>query len=104
MILPLPWQNIPIIKTGGIALQMPLADHAGVITGGLQHFGNGRLAAVETIEDSDAVDMAVFSGENRRAARGADGIDDETILEAHAFVGDAVDVRRLVDLAAVSAD
>jgi len=49
-----------------IALEMPLADHAGVVAGRLQRFGDRPLAAVEAIKHRDAIDVAVFTGENRR--------------------------------------
>jgi hypothetical protein len=97
-------QNAPIVKTRGVAGQMPFADHARVITGRLQRLGHGPLAAVEGIENSDAVDVRIFAGENARAARGANGIHGEAIVKTQAFVREAVEMRRLVDLAAVSAD
>src|SRR5690606_39288618 len=46
----LPGQNIPVIKAGRIALEMPLADDGGVITGLLQCFGDRPLTAVEFVE------------------------------------------------------
>src|SRR6185369_6840275 len=100
----LPRQDGPVIKTLRVALQMPFADHAGVITGALQFPGDIPLTAVELIEDRDAIAVGVFSGENARAAWGADGVDGKTAVEAHAVPGQSVEVRRLVDFAAVGAD
>src|ERR1041384_1848900 len=48
--------------------------------------------------------MAVFARDNRRPARTADGVDAETIAEAHAASGQPIELRRLVDAAAVRAD
>src|SRR5438270_10098639 len=100
MIDALSGQDVPIVKAGGITRQMPLPDHASMITGRLQYFGDRGLAAIKAIEHGDAVDVTVFSGENRRPARRANGIDDETILESHPLPGNAVQVRRFIDLAA----
>lgn len=104
MVAALAWENIPIIKTGRFTSQMPLADHAGVIARFLQFLGNRPLAAVETIKNRNAIDVRIFAGEDRRAARSANGVDRKTIAETHSFFSDAVDVWRLVDLAAVGAD
>src|SRR5205823_861921 len=43
-------------------------------------------------------------GQNGGPAGRADRVGDEALREAHAFLREAVEVRRLVDLAAVSAD
>jgi hypothetical protein len=81
---------------------MPLADHPGMITGFLKHFGDRWLAAIKPIENGDAINVAVFSGEDRGAAGCTDGVDGEAIQEAHPFIGDAVDVRGLIEFAAVT--
>src|SRR5262245_39029544 len=83
---------------------MPFANHAGVIASPLKDLCNGGLAAVETIEDGHAVEVAVFSGENRGTAGRANGIHGETIHKAHSLFREAVDARCLIDLAAVGAD
>src|SRR5438105_5857047 len=83
---------------------MPFPNHASVITGCLQHFRDGRLAAIKAIENRDAVDMAVFPRENRSAAWSANGINDETVHEPHPLPGNAVNVRSFIDLAPISAD
>src|SRR5262249_7414646 len=103
MIFSLPGKDVPIIETSWIAGQMPFPDHAGVIAGLLQHLRNCRLAAIKTIEHSDAVDMAVLAGQNGRATGRANRVDGETIEEPHPFVGNSVQVGRFVDSASVTA-
>ena len=83
---------------------MPFANHAGVVTGFLKVFGDGRLGTVEAVEYGDAIEMAVFAGEYSGAARGTDGVDGETVVEADAASGKTIEIGRFVDLAAVSAD
>jgi len=85
-----------------VAEQMPLADERRLVAGSLEEFGDVRLRTVEAIEHRHAVLVAVLAGKNRRAARGANRIDDETIREPHSGGGDAVEVWRLVDFASVT--
>ena len=95
-------QNVPEIEARRLAAEVPLADHAGVIAGGVQIRRQRRPLRVNRVEYRHAVDVTVLAGENARAARRADGVDAETIFEPHPGVGDAVEVRRLVDEAAVA--
>ena len=75
---------------------MPLADHPGVVAALLQQTRDRHAGAVEPVEDRHAVDVRVLPGQDRRAARGADGIGREDVLEEHAFAGQTIQVRRLV--------
>src|SRR5262249_23134844 len=104
VIEPLAGKDVPVVEAGGVAAEVPFADHAGVIAGGLEVLGERRLAAVEAVEDGDAVHVGIFAGEDGRPAGGADGIGDQATVEAHPLPGDAVDLRCLVDFAAVGAD
>ena len=97
-------EDAPVIEASGIAAQVPFANHAGVVAGGLKVFGDGGLGAVEAVEGGHAVEVAVFAGEDRRPAGGADGVNGEAAVEPHAGAGEAIEVGRLVDLAAVGAD
>ena len=97
-------KDVPVIKPGRVAEQMPFADHARVIACGLQILRERRLAAVEPVEHRHPVEVAVFARQNGRAAGRADRVDDETIHKPHPVFGNAVDVWRLVNAAAVSAD
>ncbi len=98
-------EDVPVVEAGGFGDEVPFADHGGLVSGAAGvpwrrdcAWGRAVLPGV------DAVLMAVLAGENGGAAGRADGIGAEAIGEAHAAVGDAVDVRRLVDAAAVGGD
>ena len=83
---------------------MPLADDCGLIPCLLKHFRECRLGAVKPLLVLRvAVDMTVLSRQQRGAARPAQRIGDEAILESHSLGGDAVEVGRLVDSAAMAA-
>src|SRR5208283_784020 len=79
-------QNLPLIKSGRAAAQMPFANHAGVITGGLQILRHRRLRAIEAVKGRHAVEVTVFAGENGGAARRADGIDTIDMIETHSLM------------------
>src|ERR1051325_558314 len=100
----LPDQDFPNIKPGGIGAQVPLANHPGVVTGGLKAFGDGGLRAVESIKGRDAVQVTVLPGEDCGPARRTYRINAEHLIEAHAFVGQSVQIWRTVDLVAIGAD
>lgn len=100
---PLPWQNVPIIKTCRVGKQMPLADHRRLIPRLLEILRQVRLIAIKGIEDCHAILVAVFAGKNRRAARRANGIVNEAAREEHSVLRDAVDAGRLIDATAVGA-
>src|ERR1035438_9312859 len=54
---PLPRQNTPLIEAGGIAPEVPLAEHARVISRRLEILRHGGLRAVEAVEGRHAVEM-----------------------------------------------
>jgi len=97
-------QDDPAVEAGGIAAEMPFADHASVVTAILQVLRHVVAAAVEAIEYRHGIAVRVLSGEQGGAARGANGVGDEAIGEASASLGEAVKVRGLVDLGAVGGD
>ena len=98
-------EDVPVVEAGGVGDEVPLADHGGLVAGALQFLGDVIALRVERlVEGVDAVLVAVLAGEDRGAAGRADGVGAEAVGEAHAAVGDAVDVRRLVDAAAVGGD
>ena len=96
-------QDVPVVETGGVAFEMPLSDHGGLVTCLLEEFGEGLLRAVEVdpVVD-DAVDMAVFSSEDDGPAGSADRVGAEAVVKSHAPLGDAIEVGRFVDFAAVA--
>ena len=105
VILSLPRQHVPVVESRRIASQVPFADQRGLIAGLLQQLGEGLLTAVEGLPAvvDLTVDMAVLTRQNHRPAGGADGIRTKAVVETHAFVGDPVEIRRLINLAAVAA-
>jgi hypothetical protein len=97
-------EDFPHVEAGWIALQVPLADHCGLVAGLLQHLGKRRLTAVETVAVAKKpVEMAVLAGQHHSAARAADRVRAETIAEEHSPRGDAVEIRRPVDPRSVAA-
>ena len=101
---PLPRQNGPLVEPGGVAAQVPLADHARVIARRLEVLRHRGLRAVEAVEGRHAVEVAVLAGEDRRPAGAADRVDAEAVVEPHARLGQAIEVGRLVHPAAIGAD
>ena len=97
-------QHLPEVEAGGITDEVPLADDGGLVAGLLQQLREGELRAVEdgvrVVEE--AVEVRVFAGQDDGAARTADGIGDQSAIEAHTFLGKAVDVRGLVQLTGVT--
>jgi hypothetical protein len=62
-------KDFPVVKTGGIADEVPLADDGGLVTGLLEVFGKRGLPAVEarTVVVDEAVDVRVLAGEDAGA-------------------------------------
>jgi hypothetical protein len=62
------------------------------------------LAAVKLLSIVDnAVKVAVFAGQYDGPAGGADGIGAEAVGKTHTLVSDSVEIGRLIDFAAVTA-
>ena len=104
----LPQEDLPEVETGRVGVEVPLADHRGLVTGGLQEFRERRLGPVEDGVGVvvETVPVGILAGQDHRAARAADGVRDQRPVEAHAFPGDPVDIRGLDEfpLVAVGAD
>src|SRR5690348_14861821 len=102
---PLTGENIPIVESRGIGFQMPFADHRGLIAGLLHLFGNVVAIGIDgVVERINPVLVAVLASKNRSAARRADRIRAEAVGETNALTSNAIDVRRMVDLASVCRD
>src|ERR1035437_5616408 len=98
-------ENVPVVEAGGLARQVPLADHRRLVTCALEFLGDVIALGVErVVQRVDAVLVAVLPGKNRGAAGRADGIGAEAVGEANARARDAVDIGRLVDAAAIGGD
>ena len=102
VVIALAGQHFPMIETGGVRLQMPLADNGGLVAGGLQQLGHCLLRSVKRLPVVEqSIQVAVLAGQHHGAAGSADGIGHQAIVEAHAFAPDAVDIRRMVQAASI---
>ena len=67
-----------------------------------------RESLLTSVEDAavvgESVGMTMFSGKKTSSRGSADGVGDKTIVEAYAFVGDAVQIRSAYERSVVSAD
>ena len=82
---------------------MPFADDGGLVANALQELGEVELAiVVARVQGGHAVDVIVRAGEDGRAGGAANGIGAKTVVKAHAALGDAVEVGRGVDAAAIA--
>lgn len=109
-VLALAGQHAPVVEARGLMIlalaEVPLADHGGlVVCVGPQLLGDVGDALVDLgVERHDAVDVVVRAAEHGGARRRADAVGDVAVVEAHALVGDAVEVGRAVDAGAVARD
>ena len=101
-------EDAVVVEVGGFDLEVPFADHGGVVSGfaefDREHLFAGFDFAGEVV---GTVDVVVLAGESTGAGGGADRVGAEGVFEEHALVGEAVDVGGGGDLgeaAAVGAD
>ena len=74
---------------------MPFSDHGCLVAGRMKQFWKSLLIAIKIISiGHEAVDVAVFSGLDYRAARSANAISDVALVKFHALIRDAIHVRR----------
>jgi hypothetical protein len=79
---------------------MNFSDHRGLVAVLLQDFLELLLVVVEFgVVVAFAVLMTVLAGEQGRSRRSADGVADISPVESHALIGDAINVRRQVEIA-----
>ena len=97
-------ENLPEIKAGRIGAEVPFANDGRLVAGLLQELGEGLLRAVERgiRVIGKAVEVTVFSRENRRARRTTNRIRHEAPVEAHPLLRDAIDVRRVEQFARIT--
>ena len=77
---------------------MPFPVKGSLIARLLHVLGERRLIAIEVVSVvHEAVEVAVFSGQNYGPTRSADGVRAKTVLEKHALSGELVDVWRWID-------
>ena len=97
-------QDLPAIEPDGIAAEVPLADHPGVVAALLQQPRDRHARTVEPIEHRHAVEVRVLAGQNRGAARRADRVGGKDARQQRALARQPIEVRRLVDARPVRAD
>src|SRR5689334_3595276 len=88
IVLPLPWQDIPIVEPGRVTYEVPLADNRCLISVGAQQFRERHLAAVESAVRVvvKTVLVAIFAGEYARPTRPTQRIRHITAIEPHPLV------------------
>ena len=69
-------QNVPVIKGHRIAVQVPFANHCGLVTAALQGFGDRPLRLIESFAgvSQEAVLVAVFASQDTGSRGAADRI------------------------------
>jgi hypothetical protein len=100
-VLSLTFQNVPVIKATSfivwewVRIEMVFTDNTSPVSIFLHFFRECPLRLIEchVIILEEAIDMAIFRGENHCSCWAAQGIGNESIVESHAFVGDSVDIR-----------
>ena len=97
-------QHGPAVKAGGVTAEVPLADHAGVVTPRLHPLGEVVSAAVEPVEHRHTVFVGILAGEQRGPAGRADRVGDERVEKACPARCQPIEVGRLVDLRAVTGE
>lgn len=84
--------------------QVPLTDDRGLIARRLEQLGHVLLAIVDlVVERLNSVDVVVRAGKDGGAAGGANGVRAKAVIQTHAALGDAIQMRRHIDPAAVAA-
>lgn len=98
VILTLAWEDFPFVKALRGRLEVPFSKERSFVACFLKEFGKGLLIAIEVIPVvHEAIVMAMLSGEDDGAARAADRVCAEAILEKHALRGELIDIWRRVD-------
>ncbi len=108
VVAPLAGENGPVVETGramfGTLAEVPLAENGGLVACGLQQLGVSGKAIIERGgERGGPIDVVIGAGQDCGAAGGADGVGTETIVKPDTAVGDAVEVGRFIDAAAIAA-
>ena len=94
-------QDLPFVEAGGIASEVPLPHHPGVVAALLEQPRNRHAGTVEAIEHRHTIEVRVLSRQDGRPARRADRVRGKDVRQQRTFAGDAVEIRRLVDARAI---
>ena len=96
IIIPLSYQDVPIIKSGRFRYQMPFTDHSSLIAISLKQFRESLLVTVKCggiIRKS--IGMTMFTGQHTGTAGTTQGVCHKTICETDPFIGYPVNIGRL---------
>ena len=75
-------------------MQVPLADHGGLVAEVGHHVGEHDFIGSDGIgEGAHAVDVGILAGEQGGAAGRADGVRAKYVIETNAFAGQTIDGR-----------
>src|SRR5690625_4684692 len=105
-IMSLPHKDFRKIKTLWVIAQMIFPDPGGLVSCVLQSIDKLELTGVVvgSCIVFEAVDVAVFSGQDGRPARSANRIGDVGPVQSHAFIRDPVGLGRFYMIIYVGAD
>lgn len=81
---------------------MPFANHARMISAGLQMFGHMITCSVEAIEDRYSVEMGVLTSQQSRAARCANRVGNKRLGKPSTTLRKAINVGCLIYLGSIS--
>ena len=93
IIIPLSYQDVPIIKSGRFRYQMPFTDHSSLIAISLKQFRESLLVTVKCggiIRKS--IGMTMFTGQHTGTAGTTQGVCHKTICETDPFIGYPVNI------------
>ena len=97
-------QNAVEIKGGGFHLEMPLADHGGMVSRFLHFLGKVLALCLDTSTKVVRVaSMGVLTRDYSGPTGSTDGIRTKGILELHALLGEAIDGGRGIQLGQATA-
>ena len=99
-------KDLPVTKLiRRLRAHVPFAEQCRLVALFFKQAGKDHLLSVPgcTVV-SNAVEVAVFAGQNARPTRLTDRVRAETIREYRTLFGDTVDIRSLIDSAAVRTD
>ena len=94
-----------MIETRRVGAQVPFPEDRGPVTHLLEELGKGHLVGIESVPVSlEAILVAVFARQDTGPAWATDRGGAKVRLEQSAFLGDAVDVGRMIDLGTIGRD
>lgn len=104
VVFPLPREHAVVVEVGRFNLEVPFADHRGLIAGFFHLNGEHLIARLHLATQIErAVRVVVLTGQHAGAGGRTDGVGAEGVREQRPFVGQPVDVRRGSDFSQTAA-